>query len=58
MIRSEYQTVIECDDCGESWSEAATTQNEMIKLARSKGWSYGKRILCPHCKIERKRNSK
>ncbi len=49
-IRTEYQAVIDCDDCGELWIEASYTQRMAIRAARKEGWSIGKQVKCPKCK--------
>ena len=44
-------TIIECDICSNILdSVGATPKYLMIKKAREKGWSVGKRILCTGCK--------
>ena len=42
---------IVCDGCGVSISiMRIATKGEMIRLARSDGWSVGKWELCPDCR--------
>lgn len=37
-----------CDQCN-FWEQASIPKKEMMKLLREKGWSVGKRALCPVC---------
>jgi hypothetical protein len=47
---SEYhQTVIICDNCND-FTEYPYDKTFTIKKAGEKGWSIGKRTLCPKCK--------
>lgn len=51
------QTSIFCDKCGNGFSfDGIEPKWFMIEMARKKGWSIGKRHLCPNCR-ERKRRA-
>lgn len=53
-VRSERQTVIICDDCGATLTEALD-RRQAIDLARESGWYVSRHrqlwsALCPKCK--------
>ena len=54
-----FYTEIECDSCNTSITRGTiVTKGEMVRTARSRGWSVGKYHLCPTCRKERNRLKK
>ena len=48
-------TRIECDECqGAMIFNGISTKKTVILVARTKGWSVGKKILCPTCRNKKK----
>lgn len=51
-----YETSIICDKCSERISHTDVyTKQWMIRCAREKGWTIGKRELCPNCRKKRRK---
>ena len=51
-----YETSIICDKCSERFSFTDVyTKQWMIHRAREKGWTIGKRELCPSCRQKRRK---
>lgn len=49
------ETHIYCDKCGKGIVYSRTmAKNTAIMLMRNKGWSVGKRWLCPDCRKKNK----
>lgn len=49
-------TVVICDECGCLEVSEYVQKTHMICWLREKGWSFGKRCLCPKCSGKRKKN--
>ena len=49
-IRTEYQCVLMCDYCLNTFIEAIWTQKQTITEARKEGWSIGRTVKCPKCR--------
>ncbi len=49
-VRTEKKILIQCNYCGAYHDLPMTgSKAEMLKEFREKGWSFGKRALCPVC---------
>jgi hypothetical protein len=57
---------IECDSCNARISDIATSRHQRyggptvavtIRRMRNKGWTHGKRDLCPKCQPHQRRHS-
>lgn len=51
-IYTASQVVVVCDICGYIIGEDFVTQREAIKQKRVEGWSIGKKVKCPECKVK------
>lgn len=46
-----FETSIYCDKCGSGYSfPDIEPKYFMIKIVREKGWTVGKKHLCPNCR--------
>ncbi len=43
-----------CDRCGYADFYHLTNKTEIVRISRRKGWSIGKRHLCPECRKNKK----
>lgn len=49
-----------CDGCGISFEFKADSKEwlpgktDLVRSARNKGWSIGRKVLCPECKLIKK----
>lgn len=47
-----YKLEASCDICkGKFHTDATGTKEEMIRRLRGEGWSVGKKVICPDCKL-------
>lgn len=56
-INFESQVYAECDRCRASEARQ-TSVADMKRILRLEGWSIGKRVLCPECRLREAKEKK